>query len=263
MRSLMICHHDAPFDKEGLVGWLASFSEVVGVVIIDENSERKKKRVKRELKRVGKLRFADVMAFRLYYKLRHAARDAKWEQGILREFKERWPMDVSPPILQTHSPNSDEALEFIREAKADIAIARCKFLLKKSVFSLPSVGTFVMHPGICPEYRNSHGGFWALAQDDVDNVGTTLLKIDDGIDTGPVYGYYTYDYNEVDESHIVIQQRTLIENLDDIAQKLKEICQQPTETIDTTGRGSSTYGQPWMSRYLWWKFKARLRRRNR
>jgi len=35
-----------------------------------------------------------------------------------------------------------------------------------------------MHPGICPEYRNSHGCFWALANDDPERVGVTLLQID-------------------------------------------------------------------------------------
>ena len=48
-----------------------------------------------------------------------------------------------------------------------------------------------MHPGICPEYRNSHGCFWALARRDLDHVGATLLQIDEGSDTGPVYAYYT------------------------------------------------------------------------
>lgn len=265
MRSILICHHDAPLDSEGLVGWMSSFTDVVGVVVIEENSERKKKRVKRELERVGKLRFADVMAFRLYYKLRLAQRDATWEQDLLDELKARWPGDGSkpPPILRTHSPNSDEARDFIAAAKPDIMIARCKFILKKSVFTIPTVGTFVMHPGICPEYRNAHGGFWALAQDDSDKVGTTLLKIDAGVDTGPVYAYYSYDYDEVHESHIVIQQRTLFDNLDKVSEKLIEIAEGDgkTGTIDTKGRSSSTWGQPWLSKYLLWKLKARMRQR--
>ena len=41
-----------------------------------------------------------------------------------------------------------------------------------------SLGTFVMHPGICPEYRNAHGCFWALANRDLARVGMTLLRAD-------------------------------------------------------------------------------------
>ena len=51
-----------------------------------------------------------------------------------------------------------------------------------------------MHPGICPEYRNAHGCFWALANRDLNKVGMTLLRIDKGVDTGPTFGYYTYPY---------------------------------------------------------------------
>lgn len=259
--SLLICHHDAPLDHEGLAAWLASFSEVAGVVLVEENSDRKKKRIKRELKRLGNLRFVDVLAFRLYSRFLLARRDSQWEAELLNDLRERWPVERPAPVLRTHSPNSEQAREFIERAEPDIMIARCKSLLEKSIFSISTVGTFVMHPGICPEYRNAHGGFWALAQDDLNRVGTTLLKIDEGVDTGPVYGYYSCDYDEVDESHIVIQQRSLFENLDEIAQKLVDISEDKSETIDTAGRRSSTYGQPWLSQYLRWKLKARMRRR--
>ena len=38
----------------------------------------------------------------------------------------------------------------MRHVQPDLAIARCKALLKESIFSVPGKGTFVMHPGICP-----------------------------------------------------------------------------------------------------------------
>ena len=39
-----------------------------------------------------------------------------------------------------------------------------------------------MHPGICSKYRNVHECFWALADDELDEVGMTFLKVDLGID---------------------------------------------------------------------------------
>jgi methionyl-tRNA formyltransferase len=114
-----------------------------------------------------------------------------------------------------------------------------------------------MHPGICPEYRNAHGCFWALANRDTANVGMTLLKIDAGVDTGPVYGYFTYDYNEGAESHIVIQNRVVFENLDSLETKFREILAGTAATIDTQGRKSQAWGQPWLTRYLRWKRAAK------
>src|SRR5262249_44406063 len=163
---------------------------------------------------VGLIRFLDVMAFRGYYRLRIAWRDRQWEQERLSKICERYAgLKPSMPILQTSSPNSREAAEFIRTSCPDLMIARCKTLLKEEIYSIPRHGTFVMHPGICPEYRNAHGCFWALAQNDYEHVGMTLLRVDRGVDTGAVYGYYTCDFDESVQSHIEIQHRVVFDNL--------------------------------------------------
>ena len=110
-----------------------------------------------------------------------------------------------------------------------------------------------MHPGICPEYRNAYGCFWALAEDDLERVGMTLLKVDAGIDTGGVYGYYTYDYDEVNESQNMIHNRVTFDNLPELAEKILEIDKGSAQLIDTSARNSATWGQPWLSRYFRWK----------
>ena len=114
-----------------------------------------------------------------------------------------------------------------------------------------------MHPGICPEYRNAHGCFWALAKRDLNKVGMTLLKIDKGVDTGPAYGYYTSRYDELTESHIVIQHRVVLDNLDALRTKLLEIFGGVATPLDTSGRPSAVWGKPWLTSYLKWKSQAR------
>jgi methionyl-tRNA formyltransferase len=114
-----------------------------------------------------------------------------------------------------------------------------------------------MHPGVCPEYRNAHGCFWALARGDFDRIGMTLLKIDDGVDTGPIFGYYSYDYDSRNESHVRIQSRVLLENLDRVAAKLTEIHEDRAKPIDTAGRESQTWGHPRMTKYIAWKMRAK------
>jgi methionyl-tRNA formyltransferase len=118
------------------------------------------------------------------------------------------------------------------------------------------LGCFVLHPGICPEYRNAHGCFWALAQRDLDRVGMTLLKVDTGVDTGPVYGYYRYSFDERQESYVVIQYRVVMENLDAIATRLKDIEAGTAKPLDTSNRASAAWGQPWLTRYLRWQREA-------
>src|SRR6476659_6133611 len=182
MKTALICHADEPLNAIALPRWLNSFSELSALVIITENQQRLWKRIRREVKRVGVLRFADVLAFRLYYKLRLAARDQETEQALLKSVCERYPeIPSSTPVLETSSPNSAAAQEFLERHAPDILIARCKSILNERIFRIPSTGTFVMHPGVCPEYRNAHGCFWALANRDLDRVGMTLLKIDKGV----------------------------------------------------------------------------------
>lgn len=262
--TLLICHHDAPLHFDGLARWLASWSELRGVVVIHEPAGLLKKRLRRELRRVGALRLLDVLAFRVYYRLAVAARDARWKEERLAQLRAAYPpVPAHVPVLHTSSPNTPESERFVREAAPDLVLALCKNIIKESVFSVPRAGTFVMHPGVCPEYRNAHGCFWALAQDDVDRVGMTLLRIDRGIDTGPVFGYFTYPYDEVAESHIVIQNRVVLDNLDAIAARLREIAAGAARTTPTAGRSSGEWGQPWLTRYLRWKRQARRRRRAR
>jgi formyl transferase-like protein len=264
MKTILICHEGADLDQHGLTRWLASFSTLVGIIVLRETHQRTWRRIRREVERVGILRFIDVIAFRIYYKLLLSKQDRFWEKQKIKEISLFYP-DVSKdvPALYTHSPNTPEVEQFIRKLVPDMMLARCKTLLKENIFSLPSKGTFVMHPGICPEYRNAHGCFWALANDDLDNVGMTLVRIDKGVDTGPIYGYYRYKYDEVNESHVVIQHQVVYENLGDLKNKLIEICNALAIPIDVSGRSSATWGQPWLTSYLKWKFKARRRNRSR
>jgi len=257
MKTILICHDGAKITQEGLSQWLCSFSNLSGIIILKEKQQRMTKRVKREIKRVGYFRFLDVILFRIFYRFFMYKKDSFWEKNEVRKLKEMYPQSInSIPILITHTPNSRESFDFIDKIKPDIMIARCKTLLNEKIFNLPLKGTYVFHPGICPEYRNAHGCFWALAENDLEKVGMTLLRIDKGIDTGPVYGYYSYDYNINEESHIVIQHKVVTENLDKIQKKILDIYNETAIPVNTENRSSNTWGQPWLSKYL--KLKIRI-----
>jgi len=261
MRTVLIAHADDPLNVEGLACWLASFTDLAGLVILHEPAQRLWKRIRRELRRVGPLRLLDVFAFRLYSRLFLQRRDRDWEEERLAELCAAYPpLTKATEVLHTPSPNSREATAFVRRLAPTLMLARCKSLLKPAVFEVPACGTFVMHPGICPEYRNAHGCFWALARGDLGRVGMTLLRIDRGVDTGPVYGYYHCDYDEAVDSHNVIQHRVVFDNLDRLRGKLEEIVAGQARSIDVTGRASGEWGQPWLTAYWAWQRQARRRR---
>jgi methionyl-tRNA formyltransferase len=260
MRTFLICHEDERLNHVAMPRWLASFSTLAGIIVLRETGVQKRRRIKREMKRVGLSRFLDVIAFRLYYLLFLAGRDREWEENTLSDLCRRYPgFPETTPVLVTSSPNTPEAREFLRAAVPDLTIARCKLILKEEIFTVPADGTFVMHPGICPEYRNAHGCFWALANDDLERVGMSLVRIDRGVDTGPVFAYYRCNYDSRKESHIVIQLRTVFDNLDALKEQLLRIHEGTAVPIDVTGRKSAAWGQPWLTKYLHWKRAARKR----
>lgn len=262
MKTLLICQHDEPLNRVGVARWLASFSELVGIVEIREPPARQWRRVRRELRRVGPLRFLDVLAYRLFQRVVLAPADRAWEARELARLSALYaPPSSQIPVLETASANSSAVADLIRRQAPDVILARCKSLVRKEVFALAARGTFVLHPGVCPEYRNAHGCFWALATDDLAHVGATLLQVDEGVDTGPVYGYYGYAYDESAESPFVIESRVVLENLDAIRQTLLAVADGRATRLDTSSRPSGAWGQPWLTMYLRWKHRAWRRRR--
>lgn len=257
MKTVLICHQDEPMNRIGMARWLASFTDLLGMVVLHETAQQQRARVRRELQRVGWLRFLDVLAFRLYYKLRFAAADRRFQQSSLEQICRRYPeVPRDTRLLHTHSANSLDTQRFLQELAPDLVIVRCKQLLAERIFGIPRVGSIVMHPGICPEYRNAHGCFWALAERDLDHVGMTLLKINKGIDTGPIYGYFTYPFDEAAESHLIIQDRAVFDNLPKIGALLGRIANGTAVPLAVAGRTSAVWGQPQLTRYFIWKRAA-------
>ncbi len=235
---------------------------MAGLIIIRDTPGRLWRASRREIRRIGWLKFLDVLAFRVYARLRLAARDDAWKTRAVARLRDLYPADLAAvPRIVVSSPNSEESQAFLRALRPDVAIARCKVILKREIFEIPRVGTFVMHPGICPEYRNAHGCFWALVNRDFERVGMTLLKVDAGIDTGPVYLHGTCELDEVRDTHTIIQHRAVIENLDGIGRILLALCRgEHVPAINTEGRRSATWGQPRLTEYLKWKRAARRAR---
>ena len=257
MRTLLICHHDARLDRDVMPRWLSSFSDYAGAVVIRDPVSALWRRMRRELRRSGLLGLADVVAFRLYYRLFLAGCDRRREDELARTLEARYaPAAAGASSVEVGSPNSAEALAFVREARPDVVLARCKHLLKPEVFALAATGTFALHPGICPQYRNAHGCFWALARGDRENVGMTLLKIDQGIDTGPIYGYFRRPVSDPAESHVGIQARVVYENLPEIQELLLRIHAGTTAPLPVSGGPSAVWGQPRLSWYWRWKRAA-------
>ena len=123
--AVLICHEQDSLDTDGLASWLASTLSLAGLIIIRDPPGRLWKAARRERRRVGWLRILDVIAFRIYARLRLARQDAAWTSEAVARLQDRYPADVSAvPRVIVSSPNSDEARAFLAGVRPDVAIAQ-------------------------------------------------------------------------------------------------------------------------------------------
>ncbi len=93
------------------------------------------------------------------------------------------------PILQPASirPQKSNFVEQIAALEPDaiIVVAYGK-ILPKEMLAIPKHGCFNVHGSILPTYRGAAPIQWALIQGET-KTGVTLMKMDEGMDTGPTY----------------------------------------------------------------------------
>ena len=91
------------------------------------------------------------------------------------------------PIIQPNKFSDDGILEQLQRFNPDIFIdVACGLFIPKSVLNLPKFGCVNVHPSLLPRWRGASPIQRAiLAGDDV--TGITIMKMDSGLDTGPIF----------------------------------------------------------------------------
>ncbi len=84
------------------------------------------------------------------------------------------------------SINSDRARQALRELSPDLVIVHGTRIVSQETLGCVDCPWVNLHAGITPNYRGTHGAYWALYEGDLDNCGVTLHLVDKGIDTGGI-----------------------------------------------------------------------------
>ncbi len=84
------------------------------------------------------------------------------------------------------SVNEDACKQFLQQIQPDIVVVNGTRIISKKILQCTNAIFINMHVGITPWYRGSHGGYWALYNNDASNFGTTIHLVDTGVDTGGV-----------------------------------------------------------------------------
>ncbi len=152
-------------------------------IVIEEGRAARR----RKLRRLGRARpiwrlplaLLDILSIALYSnRTTHHLRSSVLEPRGLAGY----PADV--PVDRFDDANEEACVERLTQLGPDVLIVLGTSILREPLLSLPRRHLLNIHGGIVPYYRNVHSDFWAWHNQDLKHIGTSIIHLDAGIDTG-------------------------------------------------------------------------------
>ena len=168
--------------------WVYNALEVdfnVEAVIIEQPISKKtliKSRIKKAglFPVIGQIMFSALVVPLLKLKAK------KRKAALIHQFQLNSNGFIRSKIYGVSSVNSEGCLSALLLLQPDIIIVNGTRIISKAILQSTNAVFINMHAGITPMYRGSHGGYWALRNNDATNFGTTIHLIDTGVDTGAI-----------------------------------------------------------------------------
>ncbi len=153
--------------------------------VIIEKPVSKKKIFRNRIKKIGLIQVTGQAMFSLLVapliRLKSKKRAAEIFQ-LYNLSNNKFPEDYQNVI----SVNDPVCQEMLQSVNPDIVLVNGTRIISKPILNCVKAQFINMHVGITPWYRGSHGGYWAIQNNDTKNFGTTIHLVDTGIDTGTV-----------------------------------------------------------------------------
>jgi len=89
------------------------------------------------------------------------------------------------PVLTPESPKSPELVSQLESFRADLFCVVAYKILPKSVFTLPTLGSFNIHASLLPKYRGAAPINWAIMRGEKE-TGITTFLLQEKVDTGNI-----------------------------------------------------------------------------
>lgn len=97
-------------------------------------------------------------------------------------------------IARVSSVNGPEVQRIMHDMSADVVLVFAVPKLSRATIAAAGEAPILnLHPGITPEFRGVHTGYWALRRGAPERFGVTVHLIDEGLDTGPIVDQATCD----------------------------------------------------------------------
>ena len=246
-----------PGDSTDIVAnYLAS--RVPDLTVVVELAQVRSEMARRRARRVGWLRVAGQVLFiaLLQPVLRH--RGTRRRDAIFRAAG----LDTAnrAPSHRVSSVNDEETVDLLRALQPAVVVVHGTRIIASRVLKSVSCPVINMHAGITLRYRGVHGGYWALAEQHPEWVGTTVHLVDPGIDTGGILAKSTFavsgedtiaTYPDMHLAHGLPMLGAQVEKA------LAGIMLEPMQT--SIAPGSGFYYHPTIWGYVWRRWRKGVR----
>jgi methionyl-tRNA formyltransferase len=229
-----------------LYNGIAGDADVIRVVI--ERIPTAVTMVKGRLKRLGLFRVLGQLTFILVNRVM-----ARFQKKSIEELTAELKLDgrlISDQLItRVDSINDDSVISLLRTLDPDVILVNGTRIISSEVLDALECPIINVHVGITPRYRGVHGGYWAVANNDIENCGVTIHLIDEGVDTGSVLfqGRIQPDRNDTFNSYPIKQ----ISEAIPLARKaIQDVSQGKIEVIDGVGP-SQQWFHPTIFEYIW------------
>lgn len=154
------------------------------VTYVFEKAPSKWKLLRNRAKKIGWRKVLGQVLFLLFAAtfIKNSARI----QQILKHYKFTPNYNLKGKIIRVKSVNSNQVSELLTQLNPELVFVNGTRIISKNIIHCLPIPFINIHVGITPLYRGVHGGFWAVYFNDLENFGTTIHRIDEGIDTGSV-----------------------------------------------------------------------------
>lgn len=178
MRVILLTHGGADLVIERVAA--LENVEIVGVFI--ETITAPKRGMVEKLKR--SFRYDGLSGTAAKFLPARKGRDAAASQSVPDRTREA-ARKLGIAVTEVENFHSNESLELLRAADADLGIIYGTNIIKESVFSIPKLGSINLHQGLAPKYRGGPPVFWELFNGEQE-VGLTVHFVAPKVDTGDI-----------------------------------------------------------------------------
>ena len=109
-------------------------------------------------------------------------------------------VELALPVLQPERARDEKFIAELRELKPDlIVVVAYGQILPPAILDLPRYGCLNVHTSLLPKYRGAAPIHGAIAHGDAE-TGVTIMKMDAGLDTGPILSQSRTPIHAADDS---------------------------------------------------------------